>query len=383
MTVFFLAATIVAISGQFLGLGLFIYFCFFLKPRPVTGALPGVTILKPCYRVEDGEQENYEYFFNQDYPGPLQLLFVASSETDPAVALVKQFLAKYPEVDAELVISKTRRAYWAKIDAVYDGQKKAKHDFFIISDSDARVGKDYARLMVSSLQEPGVALVSTPQWDFGADNFASHWKVLANNCDSAVFVLSYYFFSRVKDMALGHSIGFRLSEFRSLSQDPWPFLNRFLAEDLAYGLLFSQAGKKAVLEYFCPVQFAGKTIKQVYSQKVRWLINQRMAAGNRFVYLVGALLYPEVPALFYLIATGFSPSGWWVFAAASATRIGISAVVEKLYLGSLKMSARYFWTVPLWDLSQIYFFIHGFFKDKITYGPKTYRVVDRHFLQEI
>jgi hypothetical protein len=227
-------------------------------------------------------------------------------------------------------------------------------------------------------------LVSTPQWDTGANNFGSALKSLGNNCDSAILVLLSNAINRRQPIALGHSMIFRLSEFHKLNEDNWKILNSFLAEDLAYAHLFHQAGKKTVLRnIYCPVIFSDKTVKQVFSQKVRWLLNQKMVVGNRFLYLLGALHYPCVPAFFYLIASGFSAGGWALFAFAAVVRTVIAAVVEAGYLHTLRVSAQYFWTVPLWDLSQIYFCIHGFFKTKISYGAKTYRVVNRFFLQEV
>lgn len=374
----FLWISVASIGIQLLGLALFVRFTSRPKPRLAPRATyPGVTILKPVFSTEDSERENWDRFFHQDYPGAIQLLFVASHENDPAVPLVREFLAKYPQFDAKLVLSHTRRAYWKKIDAVYDGHQEAKHDFLIISDSDVQVGSDYVSQMVAELEQPGVSLVSTPQWDYGANNFGSALKTLANNADSATVVMIADTFARPKRLALGHSIGFRLSEFHQLRPDRWDVISRFLAEDLCYGYLFSEKGKLAVLRnVYCPVNFQDKSVSQVVSQKVRWLINQKMEAGNRWIYSLGVWLYPEIPALVYALCGG----GWMLFAVACAVRIVASAAVELLYLGSLRMTPQWFWTVPLWDLSQVYFFIHGFFKTRIAYHGKTYRVVNRHFL---
>jgi hypothetical protein len=132
------------------------------------------------------------------------------------------------------------------------------------------------------------------------------------------------------------------------------------------------------------VNFADKTVKQVVSQKIRWLLNQKMEVGNRWVYLVGMLLYPEVPALFFAFTQRLgSLAAWTPFLIAAGTRIAISATVESTYLGTLSVFARYCWTVPLWDLSQIYFFVHGFFKTRIRYGAREYQVVDRYYLREV
>src|SRR5688572_8564011 len=116
-------------------MGLVSFFIFFFRKKPKLNPhvpFPGVTIFKPCFLIDDNEIENYDAFFNQDYPGPLHIIFVASRDTDPAVPLVRTFLKKYPHVDAEFVVSTTRKGYWPKIDSFYDAHLRAKHDIFII-----------------------------------------------------------------------------------------------------------------------------------------------------------------------------------------------------------------------------------------------------------
>jgi ceramide glucosyltransferase len=372
----FFALAALGIAAQLVGLALFVGFA--LRTRPDVGRLrefPGVTVLKPCYQIEDEEAVNYDTFFHQDYPGPLQLLFVASRETDPAVPLVREFLKAYPQVDAQLVFSASRNSYWGKIDAFYDGHQHARHDHLIISDSDVRVGVSYVKEMVAALQEPGVSLVSTPQFDRGANTIGSGLK-LGNNCDTAVVVTGAYLLSRVKRFSLGHSIGFRLSEFRTLGEDRWDIINTFLAEDMAYAFLFTRAGKRAVLRnIYCPVSFANKTIGQTHRQKVRWLLNQKMVAPNRFAYLGGLLLYPEIAAALSL--------DWQLFLAACLSRIAVSLVSEALYQRTVAATLRYFWLIPIWDLAQVYYFAVGFFKETIRYGEREYRVVNRSYLEEI
>jgi ceramide glucosyltransferase len=381
----FLALVLVAACVQIAGLILYWRFHFWAcPPKRTNGPFPGVTLFKPCYLLEDGEALNYVTVFEQDYPGPLEVLFVAARETDPAVPLVRAFIQKYPNVDAKLVISAPRekQAWFPKIDSTYDAVKIAKHDYFIISDSDTVVNRDYVRQMVSALQEPGVSLVSTPQWDMGADTFASALKCLGNNADSAVFVLLHD--TLYSDgIALGQSIGFRISEFNSLPESKWDFIYRFLAEDVAYARVFTSAGKKTVLRnIYCPVRFSGKTLKQLHSQKVRWLLNQKMASGNRYFYLAGALLAPEVPALLYCLFDGFSAFSLSILCASSALRIFIAANVERLLLGSFKITLRYFWAVPIWDLAHPYYFLRGFFKSRYYTQNRVFKVVDRCFYQE-
>lgn len=381
-----LGIALVAIAFQIAGIAAYLFFHFFKAPAAkAEGPFPGVTLFKPVYLWDDGEDRNYLEFFEQDYPGPWEILFVAARETDPAVAHVRAFLKRYPHVDARLVISEPRakQAWFPKIDSTFDAMKLAKHDVFIISDSDAQVHRDYLRRMVSALDEPGVSVVSTPQWDTDVTSAGGAWKCLGNNADSAVFVLLAYYARPVRGFALGQSVGFRLSDFNALPADRFDFIRRYFAEDLAYARVFTRSGRRSVLRnIYCPVSFVGKTWRHAHAQKVRWLTNQRIETGNAVAYLSAVLFYPVVPAL---LAWALTPSATaaWVVAAAVGVRILAAALVEALYLRSLRVTLRYFWTVPLWDLAQAFYIPWGFFKRRLYYQGRAFRVVDRYFYEEV
>src|ERR1700722_10248856 len=74
------------------------------------------------------KEKIFDSYFNQNYAGPLELCFVVSEMTDPIVPVIQNYLKKYPNADAKLLVSTTRQAYWKKIDAYYDAYKTAKHD---------------------------------------------------------------------------------------------------------------------------------------------------------------------------------------------------------------------------------------------------------------
>lgn len=338
------------------------------------GVYPGVSILKPCRENSDNEQINYEAFFTQKYPGKFELIFVVGAENDPIVPVIKHFFAKYPAVEARYIISTTETACSPKVNALYDGHCASKYEIVIWSDSDTIVRENYLSQVVGSLQAPGVSLVTTPQYDTRANNFGSAFKVMANNADVAVFVMAYWLLNRVKKIAWGHSIGFWKKDLENIPE-AWPFLNRFFADDLGIPLLFSRHHKKVVFQnIYCPVECANKSVREMITQKKRWILCQRFVIGNKFLYLSGALFYPQIPATFLLLATQFSLWSIYLFLAVAFSRIFISAFFELLYLSSLRMSVRYFWTILLWDLSQLYFFWYGFKTKTIVFRGKNYRV---------
>src|SRR3954463_15011934 len=75
-------------------------------PPESTTAAPAqaVTILKPLHGDETGLFENLASFCEQDYAGPVQIVFGVESPTDAAVAVVERLRAAYPGHTLELVV---------------------------------------------------------------------------------------------------------------------------------------------------------------------------------------------------------------------------------------------------------------------------------------
>ena len=385
---YFQLAFITFIVGDILiqCVGLISTLAFKFKPIPKLNpknGFPGASIIKPCFSNLDHEEENFKIFFEQDYLGPVQLIFVVSNETDPIVPLVRKMISENPQTDASLVVSKTRRAYWHKIDAMYDAHQFVKHEIVLWSDSDAIVKKNYVTQMVGCLSEKGVSLVTTPQYDARVDNFATALKALGNNCDIAGLVMLMHPFIRNKKVAWGHSIGFRLAEFKKFEKEAWERLSDSFGDDLILPFMFNKYGKKVVFRnVYCPVQYSGKTLRQMIYQQERFALCQKAFLG-KFTLLWGPLLSPVVPATFFCLLAPFEALSWQCLALAVGFRILVSILFESLILKSLKMTLKYFWTIPLWDLTRIYLVLYAVTHEKVEYHGKTYRFVDQFRLQEV
>lgn len=358
---------------QVIGLVCFLNFYFRKKPA-LPSSLPGITVIKPCYKIADWEDKNFDTYFNQDYQGPVELIFVVSENTDPAVPLINDFVARYPGVDAKLLISKTRKAYWQKIDAYYDGFQQAKHDLVIISDSDTIVAKHYLTEMVAALCEPGVSMVTTPQYDTGVSNFPTALKTMGNNCDIATYIMILDAFMKNKTMGWGHSIGFRRSEFAQFGEEAWDRLRHFYGDDLVLPQLFVEHGKKVVYSnIYCPVQFTGKSMSQMMDQQQRFAICQRVAVGN-FAFAVGPLIIPHVTAFLYMLYTGFDTVSVSLFLTTWLVRTIVSFTFEGLIFKTVKDTVKWFWTIPIWDVMKIYFVGYAFTQKQVSYHGKVYEI---------
>jgi len=371
---------------QIVGLACLFRFAFFRLPKTEGMKFPGVSVIKSCHTAVDHEEENFIQFFEQEYPGPYQLIFTVSNRTDTVVPVIEKVMAMYPKVDSKLVISTRHESFLKKVDALHDAHDHVKHPFVIWSDSDTWVEKNYVQLMSASLQEPGVSVVTTPQYDWKVNTVVGAWKSLANNADMATSIMLMDTFTKDKRVAWGQSIGFNNEEFKSFGDKPWKLINHFMADDQALAISFSDQGKKVVFKnIYCPVWFTDKKLANVFEQKIRWLPLQRIPfGGNRLIYLVMVPLgYPLIIAFIYALLRGFTPDAWALMGATVIQRLCASLIFEMLIVRSATVFLKYFWTIPLWDLSQIYFIIHGFFKTTSTYHGKRFKVVNKYFFEEI
>jgi ceramide glucosyltransferase len=119
-----------------------------------------VTILKPLCGAEPELEANLASFCVQDYTGPIQVVFGVSEAGDPAAAIARRLIARFPGTDIELAIGDRAHGANRKISNVMNMVSRAKHDTIVLSDSDIKVDRAYLRQVVAALEEPGVGLVT-------------------------------------------------------------------------------------------------------------------------------------------------------------------------------------------------------------------------------
>ena len=123
--------------------------------------LPPLSVLKPLHGTEPGMERNLETFFEQDYP-EFELLFCARHPTDGGLQLAEQVGARYPHVKAKYLTcgEPMPKFHNAKVYSLEKLDSVARHDLFITSDADVRVGPDYLRRMVQNLKDPKLGIAS-------------------------------------------------------------------------------------------------------------------------------------------------------------------------------------------------------------------------------
>lgn len=129
------------------------------RRKPLPDHTPPVTILKPLKGVDEGLAENLRTFFELDYPA-YQILFGVADERDPAVAVVLDLLAEFPDRDAHLVVGTPAFGLNPKVENLAAMMPHRRHDVILISDSNVRVKPNYLRETAAELADPSVGLVT-------------------------------------------------------------------------------------------------------------------------------------------------------------------------------------------------------------------------------
>jgi ceramide glucosyltransferase len=129
---------------------------------PLPPVRPWVSILKPIAGADDDLRDNLESFAALDYPA-YELVFGLTSRDDPALPIVRAFLAAHPALPARLVWTRPARGAVRnpKVAQLIDLTREARGSVLVVSDANVRVPPTYLRSLVSCLLRPGVGLVSS------------------------------------------------------------------------------------------------------------------------------------------------------------------------------------------------------------------------------
>ncbi|KXN85682.1 Ceramide glucosyltransferase [Leucoagaricus sp. SymC.cos] len=138
-----------------------------LRPRsPLASApantVPGVSILRPLKGLDTNLYENLESTFTQEYPN-YELLFSVADPNDQALGVVRELIAKYPDVKAEIVVGEEVVGVNPKVNNLVRSYRKATHDILWVLDSNVMVDPGTLARSVDALINPPASKSNKPQ----------------------------------------------------------------------------------------------------------------------------------------------------------------------------------------------------------------------------
>ena len=260
---------------------------------------PAITLLKPLKGCDATTAESLQSWFNQNYPGQIQILFGVADASDPVCKIARELIEKNPGRDAQLVVCAESLGANGKVSTLIQLERLAKHPLILVSDADVRVPPDFLANVVAPLRDPQTGLVNCFYRLANPATTAMRCEAVAINADFWSQVLQSTNLKPL-DFALGAAMLTR----RKLLEEIGGFaaLVNCLADDYQLGHRIAQRGHRIAL---CPVVVecwdAPMNWCDVWKHQLRWARTIRVCRPMPYFFsiLSNATLWP----LLWLIAS--------------------------------------------------------------------------------
>lgn len=327
---------------------------------------PSVTVLKPLYGLEPGLLANLRSFADQDYAGPVRLVFGVADPRDPAIAVVEALREARPEAAIRLVVDGRQHGANRKISNLINMDAGEDGDIVVLADSDIRVGRDYLTCLVGALEAPGTGAVSCL---YRGRPEPGPWAALSALGIDAGFL---------PNAALGIASGLATPCFGStiaLRRETLARIGGFeplrdqLADDYALGAAVRASGLAVafppmLVDHIC----VDEGLAQLWRHELRWARTIRLL--NPSGHCGSIVTHPVPLALLATVISGFSPLAVWTLAASLACR----AIAYSAWRRIFGLQRIPFWLLPVRDCVSFAVFVWSFAGRSVQWKGRRYDV---------
>jgi ceramide glucosyltransferase len=331
------------------------------RPRPV-GPEPGVTVFKPVRGLEAVTRTCLESFVHQEYH-PVQVLFGVADPNDPILPILEELQAASPH-RVEVVICPEQLGLNPKVSTLRQLEPHARHDIWVVADSDVQVGRDFLAAALAGLREKDADLVSCPYRAGAAHTLGARLEALTISAD---FIPSVAVAQSVEGIrfALGAAMVFRREALQRIGG--FAALADFLADDYQLGWQMHQAGAKvALIPYVVETANPEMSLQDYLLHQLRWTRTYRVCRPK------GYLAYGITHALVGSFAAWLAGVPG-LLGAALGLRLSLAWFSERHCLkGHLPAAA--FLLLPVKDLVAFGLWLMSFLGDEVTWREDRFRL---------
>jgi ceramide glucosyltransferase len=359
----FLAAPVLAGTVySLLGVGALVAFEIRRKRYPEPGTFcPPVSLLKPVHGLEKGLRENLRSACMQDYP-VYQVVISLEHEDDPALPLVREMEREFGTDRVTVVVHGGNSAPNGKVRNLLGAVPSARHDLFVISDSDVCLRPDYLRRIVAPLATPGVDCACTLYKAVDGDSLVEAMEQLTLNAEwipNLVFALV----TGAAPFCLGASTALYRSTLERIGG--LEALADYLVEDYEMGRRIRQhGGRIEIVPTFIEMRVDLKSVTQWWHHLVYWDQNTRAAnpKGHFATLFVRAIPF----ALLFAMVRGFDALGSSVLVGSITVRLLAASLFMAVALEDPQGLAR-LWLLPLRDIAGLVSAVMSFTRVKVVW----------------
>jgi ceramide glucosyltransferase len=339
-------------------------------PNTASESLPPVSIFKPVHGMEERLEQNLESFFQQDYPD-YEIIIGARSKDDPAIVLAEQLGQRYLNVKSRIVASGPPEWPNAKVFTLDKMIRQSPNDYFVISDSDVRVGRDFLRNVIPPLFNRKLGLVSCLYRGDPSADFWSSLEALGMSVEMPSGVVVADMLEGIR-FALGPAVAFRRDALDAIGGIA--STADYYSDDYVLGNKIWAAGYKVIFShYFIHHVLTGRPWIRTLGDQLRWMKSTRhsrpwghIGTGLTFAMPFGVLGFLSAVAL------GETQLGIVLLAAAFLNRLIQSLAVG---WGLLKdpRALSLCWLYPVRDLQGFFVWVASFLSHRFYWRGEIYR----------
>lgn len=317
-----------------------------------------VSILIPVCGIDEGAKENWTSFCHQDYEN-YEVLFGVMSPADPAIPVLKEVVAEYPD-RAKLFDGLEPRGINHQISNLSYLLEKAAGEIVIFADSDIRVTPDYLSSVTAPLADPNIGVVTCGYVDRAPKFLGAAVAALGRCTDFIPSILIARSIDGGLRFSLGPTIATRKSVLAKIN-GLQNVLNR-IGSDYHIGKMASDAGYRVELsKYILDNDCGRETLWQVFLRELRWARTIRINRGSQY-YGMG-LSYGTVYCLPLLLISGCQT--WAIIVSAIAIILRTIQAIIAIYNLRRPQLIWWLWALPIRDLMNLIIWIGGAFGQSI------------------
>jgi ceramide glucosyltransferase len=251
--------------------------------RADSGTLPALTVLKPLCGDEPSLDACLRSFCLQDYPAPLQIVFGLRDPADPAYALARRLQREFSERHIEIVVDASVHGPNLKASNLVNMVRAARHDVFVVSDSDVLVAPDCLKVVAAGLHDPEIGAVTC--LFRGLPRPGGNWISQLG----ALFIDAWFLPSAIVDATLS-SVSVCYGPVTAIRREVieheggFSQLTHVLADDTELGHITTRAGKRIALAPIAVDTLVSETrLSALFAHELRWARTTQALRPSSFV----------------------------------------------------------------------------------------------------
>jgi ceramide glucosyltransferase len=225
-------------------------------------------------------------FYEQNYPGPLEVIFASEQADDPGIQVARQLAAQYPRMHTRFVVARSDFGLNPKVCTMQGGLQAALHELVLQSDANVRLHPDHLCGLVREMIAEQASLIGSLVIGAGEQSIGATLENLQLTTFTAPGVCAAEELGGVS-CVLGKTMLFRRAELDAMGG--LARVKDVLAEDFALCTLYARHKKRVVLSKAAVANINEHTsLQRFLGRHSRWLKMRAVVSAGGFAADLGS-----------------------------------------------------------------------------------------------